>query len=124
MKITRRALLKSSALSGVVATLSGCERMVTQAGQWLGEAVPEKIELSAGALIDLDFHLLSRAGFGPRPGDLRYLRSIGRDAWLEEQLHPQTIEDTACDLRAERFESLSFPPGTLMNSGNQYCGLN
>ncbi len=111
MKITRRSLLKSSALSGVVAILSGCERMVSEAGHLLGEAVPEVIEPSAGESIDRDFHLLSRAGFGARPGDLRYLRSIGRDAWLEEQLHPQTLRDTACDVRAERFESLSFPAG-------------
>lgn len=111
MRTTRRSLLKTTALGGMAAALSGCERMTSQITGLLGEAWPENVAASAGASIDPDFHLLSRAAFGPRPGDLERLKRMGRQAWLEEQLQPASINDTACDLRAERFESLYFGAG-------------
>jgi hypothetical protein len=40
-------------------------------------------------------HLLSRATFGPRPGDVARVRALGAAAWLEQQLHPERIDDTA-----------------------------
>jgi len=42
-------------------------------------------------------HLLSRTTFGPRPGDLARVGRIGAAAWLEEQLHPERVDDPACD---------------------------
>src|SRR5262252_10829856 len=38
-------------------------------------------------------HLLNRAGFGPRPGDIERVRHLGIDRYLEEQLHPEQIPD-------------------------------
>ncbi|HYF34751.1 MAG TPA: DUF1800 domain-containing protein, partial [Prosthecobacter sp.] len=55
--------------------------------------------------------LLSRAAFGPWPGDLERVKEMGRAAWIEEQLNPESISDTACELRAERFESIYFSAG-------------
>jgi hypothetical protein len=111
MKTTRRSLLKTSALGGMAAALTGCERMTSQIAGLLGEALPDSLSPAAGAAIDPDFHLLSRAAFGPRPGDLERLKQMGKRTWLEEQLNPESIDDTACDLRAERFESLYFSAG-------------
>jgi uncharacterized protein (DUF1800 family) len=37
-------------------------------------------------------HLLSRATYGVRPADLDEVMRRGREAWLEAQLHPETIE--------------------------------
>lgn len=39
-------------------------------------------------------HLLNRAGFGPRPGDIERVRRMGIDRYLEEQLHPEEIDDS------------------------------
>lgn len=111
MKLPRRDLLKTAALGGGVAALAGCERMTSEINRMLGEAVPRHLATVESAEIDPDFHLLSRAAFGPWPGDLERVKSMGRDAWLEEQLHPENIADTLCDLRARRFESLYFSPG-------------
>lgn len=112
MESGRRHFLQSAALGSATTLLTGCERITTAINrQLLGEAVPSSLPVTAGADIDPDFHLLSRAAFGPWPGDLQRLREMGREAWLEEQLHPEHIQDTACDLRAERFESLYFSPG-------------
>jgi uncharacterized protein (DUF1800 family) len=55
---------------------------------------------------------MSRAAYGPWPGDLDDLRSTGTAGWIEEQLAPELIDDTACDLRARRFETLYHVPGT------------
>lgn len=46
--------------------------------------------------------LLQRATFGVRPGDVQRVLAVGRDAWLDEQLHPQRIDDSALDARLQR----------------------
>lgn len=38
-------------------------------------------------------HLLNRAGFGPRPGDIERVRQMGIERYLEEQLHPADLAD-------------------------------
>lgn len=112
MKLARRELFKTAALGSGSALLASCERVTTAINQnWLGEAVPPHLTPVESAEIDPDFHLLSRAAFGPWPGDVATLKKMGRAAWIEEQLHPESISDTACDLRAERFESLYFSAG-------------
>jgi len=111
MNSSRRHFFKTTLGSGGALLLSSCERITTEINQTFGEAVPPRIVAPEGAEIDPDFHLLSRAAFGPWPGDLARLKRIGREAWLEQQLQPEDISDTLCDLRAERFESLYFSAG-------------
>ena len=41
--------------------------------------------------------LLSRASFGPKPGQVEQVRRIGIDQWIEQQLHPETIDDNALE---------------------------
>ncbi len=36
-------------------------------------------------------HLLNRLSFGPRPGDLETVEKIGIEAYIQQQLHPDTI---------------------------------
>src|SRR5262249_21491964 len=38
-------------------------------------------------------HLLNRAGFGPRPGDIERVRRMGLEQYIEEQLHPENLSD-------------------------------
>jgi uncharacterized protein (DUF1800 family) len=38
---------------------------------------------------------LSRLTFGPRPGDVLKVRAIGLDKWIDQQLHPDKIDDRA-----------------------------
>jgi uncharacterized protein (DUF1800 family) len=38
-------------------------------------------------------HLLNRAGFGPRPGDIERVRRMGIERYIEEQLHPEDMSD-------------------------------
>lgn len=113
MKANRRDLLKA-ALAGTTAALSSCERTTGFLSGQLGAGIPADLPRTDGEQIDPDFHLLSRAAFGARPGDLARLKQMGRAAWLEEQLNPEAIDDSACDLRAEWFETL------YLNAGDAY----
>jgi len=40
-------------------------------------------------------HVLNRLAFGPRPGDVERVRAVGLEAWIDRQLHPETIDDRA-----------------------------
>ncbi len=67
---------------------------------------------------DPTLHLLNRATWGPRPEEVERVRQMGRDAWLEEQLHPQAIDDSA-------FEQMAAPQLALFNlSRHDLYGLN
>ncbi len=45
--------------------------------------------------------LLNRITFGPRPGDLARVKQIGIERFLDEQLHPETIDDSDLEKRLE-----------------------
>jgi len=51
-------------------------------------------------------HLLSRATFGARPQDRERLARIGVAAFLDEQLHPERIEDGALEAQLAKFPVL------------------
>jgi uncharacterized protein (DUF1800 family) len=44
-------------------------------------------------------HLLRRAGFGPSPDSMHEVLALGRDAYLERQLDPSSIDDSAGERR-------------------------
>jgi uncharacterized protein (DUF1800 family) len=64
-------------------------------------------------------HALNRLTFGPRPGEVDRVLAIGLDKWIDEQLHPDQIDDSALDARLSEFRTLrmdtreiveNFPP--------------
>jgi len=59
-------------------------------------------------------HLLSRATFGARPEDLAEVLRIGPDAWLDRQLHPDRIDDSALEARLARFPASAMSAGELL----------
>ena len=58
---------------------------------------------------------LNRLGFGPRPGDLDRIKEIGLQKWIEQQLHPESIDDSALQTRLERFPTLKMSSAQLLN---------
>jgi hypothetical protein len=105
-------LLKAGLFSAGAVSLTGCERIISRLTREIGHSIPSSLAVAMASHTDPDFHLLSRAGYGPWPGDLDRIREIGRNAWIEEQLNPNDVDDAACDLRARRFETLHHEPGT------------
>ncbi len=53
-------------------------------------------------------HLLRRATYGPTPASIIQATSLGRKAWLERQLAPATIADSAMDALMKRFPELNW----------------
>src|ERR1019366_161302 len=41
--------------------------------------------------------VVNRLAFGPRPGEINAVASAGVDRWIERQLHPESIADSAAD---------------------------
>ncbi len=59
-------------------------------------------------------HALNRLGFGPRPGDVERVRKIGLKNWIEQQLNPDTIDDSAMSARLEQFPTLKMSSAKLL----------
>jgi uncharacterized protein (DUF1800 family) len=92
MRTSRRQLLKTTAAAGAVASLAGCEKLISEASSRLGQAVPDAVALPGAATIDAAFHLLSRAAYGPWPGDVEHVRSIGlKKPVLREEMARHTL---------------------------------
>jgi uncharacterized protein (DUF1800 family) len=82
----------------------------------------------ASASMDEDkkiIHTLNRFTFGVRPGDVERVRTMGLEQWLDEQLHPDRINDSAMEARLEQFRTLrmstrelvqNFPPNQVLKA--------
>ena len=51
-------------------------------------------------------HALNRLTFGPRPGDVQQVTAMGVDRWIDLQLHPERIDDSALNSRLQPFLTL------------------
>ncbi|MGC2617918.1 MAG: DUF1800 domain-containing protein [Acidobacteriaceae bacterium] len=66
---------------------------------------------------------LNRLTFGPRPGDVAAVEAMGLDKWIDQQLHPETIDDSALDARLSAYPAMQlnlhqlterFPAGPII----------
>ena len=72
-------------------------------------AIARKKENLAAAQMDQRkraIHALNRLTFGPRPGDVDSVLAIGVEQWIDQQLHPEKIDDSALDARLTPFRTL------------------
>jgi uncharacterized protein (DUF1800 family) len=58
-------------------------------------------------------HVLNRIGFGARPGDVERVRALGLDHYIEQQLHPETIDDTAALAKVQNLDVLRMTTADL-----------
>lgn len=58
--------------------------------------------------VALATHLLNRLGFGARPGDVDRVMAQGAQAFIDEQLHPEQMPDTAIASRLAPLVSLAM----------------
>ncbi|PYX91353.1 MAG: hypothetical protein DMG67_10355 [Acidobacteria bacterium] len=70
-------------------------------------------------------HALNRLTFGPRPGDMEMVSKMGVDKWIEQQLHPDKIDNSALEARLAPLLTLhmstqniveSFPPPQVLRA--------
>ncbi len=48
-------------------------------------------------------HVLNRLAYGPRPGDIERVQSMGITAYIEEQLYPELISDTIAEEKISNY---------------------
>ncbi|WP_353068824.1 DUF1800 domain-containing protein [Tunturibacter empetritectus] len=97
-------------LSGVLCVLMVEQPMVAAAATKRAvEPSVKQIESDQRAL-----HALNRFTFGPRPGDVAAVREIGVKAWFERQLNPQSIDDSALEVRLAAFPAMQMEQTELM----------
>ncbi|MDQ3674363.1 MAG: DUF1800 domain-containing protein, partial [Gemmatimonadota bacterium] len=76
-----------------------------------GTAISQHRELPADQQI---IHALSRLTFGPRPGDVLKVRAMGLDNWIEQQLHPERIDDDAMEAFVARYPTINRDQNDLI----------
>ena len=60
-------------------------------------------------------HVLNRITFGPRPGDVEMVQQMGGvRAYIEQQLHPEQIDDSAVEQKVASFDLLQMPSEQLL----------
>jgi len=57
---------------------------------------------------------LNRFTFGPRPGDLEAVKTIGLEKWFDQQLRPATIDQTDLDARLAQFPAMQLGAQDLL----------
>jgi len=118
MSVSRRKFLLGGG-AALFAT-AGCDRIPPAFSRVLqGSRAGRRLQPPDSDAIDLVSHHLNRLSFGPRPGDYERVRSLGAtpeeaaQAYLEEQLHPEQIDDAETERRLARLETLRQPLGEL-----------
>ena len=70
-------------------------------------------------------HALNRLAFGPRPGDVERVSVTGVEEWIDQQLHPEKIDDHDLEVRLTPFRTLrmdtrelveNFPPPQVIKA--------
>jgi uncharacterized protein (DUF1800 family) len=97
----RASVLGDRASSIVVAVLV-CGLAATAGAQRRTAAVPSSP--SDKTIV----HVLNRIGFGPAPGDVERIRSLGLAAYIEQQLQPDRLSDARVDARLSNFVTLKM----------------
>ncbi len=108
-RLSRRDALKLMGLVAGATALSGCSSVY---GQIAGTGPSPPAELAGSAD---EFRLLNRLTYGPRHTDLAHLAEVGAQAWIEEQLAPESLDDTGCEIRLRPLDSLDLDAATLFD---------
>ena len=96
--------------------LAGCSA-ATAAGA--GPARPQVADSSAASAAPPAadrqiLHALNRLTYGPRPGDVERVRAVGLSAWIDRQLRPRTIDDSATERALADLTTLRMPIAELL----------
>jgi hypothetical protein len=100
MSLTRRDFLKMAGFLAASVTLSSCQPLYALVGEpQPGDWPP---------LSSTDLRALNRLTYGARPWERARVAEIGLQAWVEEQLSPDSMDDFACTLRLRNLDTLSM----------------
>ncbi len=111
--LSRRAFLGRAA--GLAAlTAAGCSPLVEHLTQ---PTLPQTLQWPSGRQSQPVVHLLNRATYGPRLGQVEQVAAIGHAAWIEQQLDYEHLPDDAVTLRLRRYDTLHLKAADLHSFG-------
>lgn len=110
MSLSRRDFLRLAGLVAAGATASACAPIYNKlAGDFQNPATVAAV----------GFPELSRLTFGPRGEERARVAEIGLNAWIEEQLAPDSIDDASAFWRLRRFRTLDMGANEIYEVGNK-----
>jgi uncharacterized protein (DUF1800 family) len=59
-------------------------------------------------------HALNRLAYGPTPNQIDQVRKIGLEKWIDQQLNPNGIDDSALEARLDRYPTLKMSSDKLV----------
>jgi len=114
MPLSRREFLK---ISLAMTALAACSPLSRQPGAVSGTVIPgtaipgtPAASPAAGAYSPQTWLAASRLTFGPVPAELDWIEKNGVDAFIEEQLAHEQIDDSALQPRLSAFPTLNESP--------------
>ena len=125
----------STLLRRVTALTSALALLITSFAAVSGQSMKPKTTSKAGKLSEEQriLHVLNRLGFGARPGDVERVRAMGLDKYIEQQLNPEKIDDSAAEAKLQNLTALrmttpelyeKYPqPGQLLRALQQRGAL-
>jgi len=99
-----RFLIARSALPVLAGLLAFLPSGAARAQEGLAAATANRDEV---------VHVLNRITFGPRPGDVDAVQKMGLHTYIEQQLHPESIDDSAVESQLAGFDLLQMSPQQL-----------
>lgn len=110
--LTRRQFLSVSAVAAASLTLGACApaREIVKQARGESDALPVPLPIA-----DATWRALGRLTFAPRRDEIARVGEMGLDAWIEEQLAPDTIDDLECELRTRGLDTLWMDPDLILN---------
>ena len=115
MTLSRRDILKLSALVAASTVLASCNRLERPISRTFA---PVKVA-AWPELSEADYNALNRLTFGPRPEERQRVAEIGIAGWIEEQLAPDSISDNACNFRLRNLSTLGMRASDLHDISDQ-----
>src|ERR687886_707031 len=118
MAVSRRTFVKGTA---ALLAAVGLPAWAIRELQAHGELSPlaQHLFRPTTAPADADVHLLNRITFGATAAEVERVRRIGTEAYLQEQLYPERIDDAAMDARLAGFQTLSMDGASLLQQVQQ-----
>jgi len=78
------------------------------------DAVLKGLPVTELSVDEAVLHALNRLGYGPRPGDVVRVKHMGLAKWIELQLNPKSIDDSAVEARLNIYPTLKMSNSQLM----------
>src|SRR5713226_9187808 len=103
--LVRRETNRSGALAVGLSLLVACGPVFTLTAQAQGRQSSKKSTLTGDQRVA---HVLSRLTFGARPGDFERVKAMGVDAFIAQQLDPDSVDEVAVQARLRRLPTLGM----------------